>query len=284
MLKITIMSRNKKTILITGASSGIGRETALQLARKGHKVFAGIRRKIDKLEIENLHENITGVYLDVTNQGGIDKAFWFVIKHTDKIDVLINNAGIVVAGPMEFIPLKNLKEQFDTNTFGAIAVTQKFLPFLKNGKIINVSSMAASGLFPFISPYCASKRAMDILFNSLMLENKDNIKVISVKPEAIKTPIWNKSVKRTKSQFENLSEVAKQKYNKELTFLEQNALENNTKGIEIKEVTDTILKIIETKNPKPSYNVGKKASLVEFLSKLPLSLTNKVIKNKLKKI
>ena len=278
------MSRNKKTILITGASSGIGRETALQLARKGHKVFAGIRRKIDKLEIENLHENITGVYLDVTNQGGIDKAFWFVIKHTDKIDVLINNAGIVVAGPMEFIPLKNLKEQFDTNTFGAIAVTQKFLPFLKNGKIINVSSMAASGLFPFISPYCASKRAMDILFNSLMLENKDNIKVISVKPEAIKTPIWNKSVKRTKSQFENLSEVAKQKYNKELTFLEQNALENNTKGIEIKEVTDTILKIIETKNPKPSYNVGKKASLVEFLSKLPLSLTNKVIKNKLKKI
>ena len=284
MLKITIMSKDKKIILITGASSGIGRETALQLAKKGHKVFAGIRRKIDKIELESLHKNITGVYLDVTNQGGIDKAFWFVIKHTDKIDVLINNAGIVVAGPIEFIPIKNIKEQFDTNTFGALAVTQKFLPFLKNGKIINVSSMAASGLFPYISPYCASKRAMDILFNSLMLENKDNIKVISVKPAAIKTPIWNKSVKRTKNQFENLSEVAKQKYNKELTFLEQNALENNTKGIEIKEVTDTILKIIETKNPKPSYNVGKKASLVEFLSKLPLSLTNKVIKNKLKKI
>ena len=284
MLKITIMSKDKKIILITGASSGIGRETALQLAKKGHKVFAGIRRKIDKIELESLHKNITGVYLDVTNQGGIDKAFWFVIKHTDKIDVLINNAGIVVAGPIEFIPIKNIKEQFDTNTFGALAVTQKFLPFLKNGKIINVSSMAASGLFPYISPYCASKRAMDILFNSLMLENKDNIKVISVKPAAIKTPIWNKSVKRTKNQFENLSEVAKQKYNKELTFLEQNALENNTKGIEIKEVTDTILKIIETKNPKPTYNVGTKATLVEILGKLPLSLTNNFIKRTLKKI
>ena len=90
---------------------------------------------------------------------------------------MINNAGIVIAGPIELLDIKKLKEQFDVNTFGAIAVTQKFLPLLKDGKIINISSMASHGLFPYISPYCASKRAMDILFNSFALENKDNIKV-----------------------------------------------------------------------------------------------------------
>ena len=173
--------KNKfKTILITGSSSGIGRETAIRLAKAGHKVFAGVRRKVDKQELEKLNPNITGVYIDITNPASIDKAFWFVLKNTKKLDVLINNAGIVIAGPVELLDIKKLKEQFDVNTFGAIAVTQKFLPLLKDGKVINISSMASHGLFPYISPYCASKRALDILFNSFALENKDNIKVISI--------------------------------------------------------------------------------------------------------
>src|SRR5699024_1803046 len=112
-------------------------------------------------ELEKLSKNITGVYIDVTNSASIDKAFWFVLKNTEKLDVLINNAGIAIAGPIEILPVKKIKEQFDVNTFGAVAVTQKFLPLLHNGKVINISSMASFGLFPFISPYCASKRALD---------------------------------------------------------------------------------------------------------------------------
>lgn len=278
------MNKNSQTILITGASSGIGRETAIRLAKEGHKVFAGIRKKIDKIEIEKLNKNIKGVYLDVANQSSIDKAFWYVMKNTDKIDVLINNAGIVVAGPIEFIDLKRLKEQFDINTFGAIAVAQKFLPLLSNGKIINISSMASTGLFPFISPYCASKRAMDILFNSFALENKNNIKVVSIKPAAIKTPIWNKSVKSTKDSLNTLNEIAKEKYAKELTFLEKNALENNTKGIDTYIVVDEILKVVKTTNPKSSYCVGSKAIIADFLSKFSQDFTNKLIKSKLDKI
>lgn len=278
------MKKQTKVILITGASSGIGRETAYRLAKAGHKVFAGVRRKIDKTEIEQLSPNITGVYLDVTNQSSIDKAFWFVIKHTDKIDVLINNAGIVIAGPIEYLSVKKLKEQFDVNTFGALAVAQKFLPFLKNGLIVNISSMASTGIFPFISPYCASKRALDILFNSLFIENKDNIKVVSIKPASIKTPIWNKSVKKARESCSELNEPAKQKYEKELTYLEKNALENNSKAIEISAVTNCILKVIESKNPKPSYNVGFMACCAEIFSKLPISIVNNLVKSKLKKL
>lgn len=279
------MKNNKnKVILITGTSSGIGRETAVRLAKEGHKVFAGVRRKVDKQELEKLNSNITGVYIDITNPASIDKAFWFVLKNTKKLDVLINNAGIVMAGPVELLELKKLKEQFDVNTFGAIAVTQKFLPLLKDGKIINISSMASYGIFPFISPYCASKRAMDILFNSFALENKDNIKVISIKPAAIKTPIWNKSIKKAHENLETINDAAKSKYFKEMSFLERNAFENNTKGIEIYKVVDKILEVINKKNPKSTYNVGFKANLVEFFSKLPQWFINFIIKIKLKNV
>ena len=277
-------NKKSKVIFITGASSGIGREVAIKLAKEGYKVFAGVRRKIDKNEIESLNNNIIGVYVDVTNQSSIDKAFWFIIKHTDKIDVLINNAGIVVAGPVEFLCIKKLKEQFDVNTFGAVAVAQKFLPFLKNGLIINISSMASTGIFPFISAYCASKRALDILFNSLLLENKDSIKVVSVKPAAICTPIWKKSVDKTKELFSELSENDLIKYEKEMNYLERNALENNMKGIDSSYVVNTIVKIINSKNPKLSYNVGFLSYLADFVSRLPLSVVNYLVKVKLNKI
>lgn len=277
------MTENKKTILITGASSGIGRETALRLAKEGYKVFAGIRKKVDKIEIEKLNKNIKGVYLDVTNQSSIDKAFWFILKNTDRIDVLINNAGVVVAGPIEFLDTKSLKEQFAINTFGTLAVAQKFIPLLHNGRIINISSMAATGIFPYIAPYCASKRALDILFNSFALENLDNIKVISIKPEAIKTPIWNKSVKKAKEYYEKLNEAAQKKYEKQLKFLADNALRNNEIGIESYVVVDTILKVINSKNPKASYNVGTKSVWCDILSKFSQDFINRLVKLKMPK-
>ena len=152
MLKIESMDKNNKTIFITGASSGIGRDIAYTLAKRGYKVFAGIRRKIDKQELESLNGNIVGVYIDVTSQSSIDKAFWFVMKNTNKIDVLINNAGIVAAGPVECVSYSSIKEQFNVNTFGPILVVQKFMPLLSGGKVINISSMASYAIFPFISP------------------------------------------------------------------------------------------------------------------------------------
>ena len=156
------MKKQNKVIFITGASSGIGRDIVIRLAKEGYRVFAGIRRKSDKAELEQISSNITGVYIDVTNQSSIDKAFWFVMKNTNHIDALINNAGIVSAGPVECIYLSKIKEQFEVNTFGPVMVVQKFMPLLHNSKVINISSMAATGIFPYISMYCASKRALKL--------------------------------------------------------------------------------------------------------------------------
>ena len=277
--------KKQQTIFITGASSGIGKAATVKLAKDGHKVFAGIRRKADKAEIESLDKNITGVYMDVTNLASIEKALWFIIKNTDKLDVLINNAGIVTAGPVELLKPESIEEQFKVNTIGPILVTQKFLPMLIGGKIINMSSVSSTGLFPYISAYCASKRALDIFFNCFALENKDNIKVISIKPASVKTPIWNRSTEKAKAEFENINEVEKSKYGKELLYLEKNALEHNFKGLETEKVVNTIRRVIKSDNPKPSYTVGFQSKLAVLAAKiLPETWLNQLIKIKLSKI
>ena len=110
-------------------------------------------------------------------------------QNTDKIDTLINAAGCVMAGPIENMQISKIRRQFEVNTFSHLDFSQNLLPLLEDGKIINISSMASFGIFPFVAPYCASKRALDILFNSLEVEMQGRIKVVSVKPGVIATPL-----------------------------------------------------------------------------------------------
>lgn len=269
-----------KTVLITGASSGIGKETAILFAEKGYNVYACVRKKRDKYNLEKISKNIHAVYLDVTNINGIDKAFWYVFKKVSKIDALICCAGIAVAGPMESIPVKRIKEQFEVNTFGTIAVVQKFLPLVENGKIIYVSSMAASGIFPFLAPYCASKKTTDIMLNSLSNEFKNkNVKIVSIKPGCIMTPFWNKSISSNAPVFENSAEKQKNKYEKEMDFMFQNAKRNNYRGTKPIEVAKTIYKAVTSKNPKLSYTVGIDSFVTMLFAKiLPQSFINCAVK------
>ncbi len=274
----------EKYVLITGASSGIGKTTAIKLAINGFKVFAGVRKPEDKTAVEAENSNITGVFIDVTNSDSIKNAYEEIKKVTDSLYALINNAGIAYAGAVECLPVETIQKQFDINVFGAIRVAQEFMPMLCSAKIVNISSMASFGLFPFISPYCASKRALDIFFNALMLECKNpELKVISIKPGVIKTKIWEKSIDENKKVMEGLPETAIEKYRREFEYLVKNAEKNKEKGLSPEEVADLILKVLRSKNPKPSYTIGRDAKMAEFFSRLPLCVTNfftKYIMNK----
>ena len=274
----------EKYVLITGASSGIGKTTAIKLAQNGFRVFAGVRKEEDKIAVENENPNITGVFIDVTNQESIRNAFDEVKKVTDNLYALINNAGIAYAGAVECIPLESIQKQFDINVFGAIRVAQQFMPMLCSAKIVNISSMASFGLFPFISPYCASKRALDIFFNALMLECRNpELKVVSIKPGDIKTKIWKKSIDVNKRVMEGLPEKSVEKYRREFEYLVKNAEKNKDKGLEPEKVADLILKVLCLRNPKPSYTVGRDARAADIFSKLPLCVTNFFTKYILKK-
>ena len=278
----------KKYVLITGASSGLGKETAIKLASEGFIVFAGVRKKEDAHCLESLSANIKPVFLDVTSDASVESAFEIVSKETDRLFALVNNAGIALGGPVEFLPISMLEKQFGVNVFGAIRTAQKFLPLLNksvdDSRIINISSMASYGVFPFVSPYCASKRALDMFFNSLLVENKNqNLKIISIKPGVVRTPIWDKSVGACEKCFENASEDCREKYEKELRFLAANAQKNNEKGLESKDIANLVLKILKTDKPKLSYNIGKDSYFARLLSYLPQSVCNSLVKFGLEK-
>lgn len=277
----------KKYVLITGASSGIGKNTALLLAQNNFDVFAGVRNQEAFDELSSLHTSIKPVFLDVLDSNSIENVANNFKQKNIELFALINNAGAVVAQPIECININDLKYQFEINTIAPVAVAQAFLPLINQtgGKIVNISSMASTGIFPYIAPYCASKRALDILFNSLSLEFKNkNIKIVSIKPGSIKTPIWNKSIEKNRKSIEKLSQFFKEKYEKEMTFLAENAEKNNYKALEVSVVSRKILKVLNTKNPKSSYTVGTDSFLACAVSKLPQDFLNLFIKQKLEKI
>lgn len=264
-----------KNVLVTGASSGLGKEIALTLAQNGFKVFAGVRKQEDKAAIEALNPSIEAVFIDVTKDESVNEAFEHIKSKTDSLYGLINNAGIAIAGPVECLPVDVIKKQFEVNVYGAIRTAQRFLPMIDDGRIVNISSMSSFGFFPFISPYCASKRALDIFFNALLLEcKKPDLKVISIKPGVVKTAIWDKSINECTKILDNIPQEFHKKYEKEYGFLVKNARKNNDKGLEAKDIGALVLKVLTVKNPKLSYCVGFDSKMAELFSKLPLSVIN----------
>lgn len=257
-----------KTYVITGSTSGIGK-ALIEALSKNNKIFAGYRNDkfVDKLK----SLGVIPFFIDLENKKSIADAANYIKSQTDKIDTIINVAGCVIAGVMENLPVENVKKQFEVNTFSHLDFTQKLIPILKNGKIINISSMASFGIFPFVAPYCASKRALDILFNAMSLES--DIKVVSVKPGVIATPLWEKSITLNRDAIET-----SKNYEKEMKYMVANAQNNGQNGLSVDKVVDKIIKIDKMTNPKPSYTVGFDAKFAEIVSKLPFSIQNKLIK------
>ena len=258
-----------KTIVITGSTSGIGKALTEYFV-KGNRVFAGYRN-------ENYVEDIKKVgaipfYIDMKNSDSIRQAAVFIKSQTDKVDTLINVAGCVVAGAVEKIEADRIREQFQVNTFSHLDFSQRLLDLLEGGRIINVSSMASFGIFPFVAPYCASKRALDMLFNSMMLETKHNIKVISVKPGVIATPLWEKSIRGNKASIDNSAG-----FEKEMRFMVKNAEKNQTRGLDVSKVVELIARVNEMENPRYSYTVGFDARFASIISRLPQECLNAII-------
>lgn len=263
-----------KTIVITGATSGLGKELVTQFAKDGnYKVFAGYR---NSAKLEQLPD-VEYFYIDLMQSSSIVEAAEFIKSKVNKVDILINTAGAVVAGPVEVLPAEKLREQFQINTFSHIEFTQNLLPVLEGSRILNISSMASFGHFPFISPYCASKRSLDIFFNAFALENHKNIEVVSIKPGVIATPIWEKSVKSNEKVLDN-----NVNYALELKFLKNNALSNTTKGLDVSVAARKIKNIAQKSRIKSSYLIGKDAVFAQFLSYFPQDFVNFLIKLGLK--
>lgn len=267
-----------KTYVITGASSGIGKALA-EFFSVDNIVYAGYRDKSKKNELLKISGNIQPFYIDYTKPETIYEAACCIKSAASKIDTLINAAGCVVAGAMEYIPISEIRRQFEVNVFGHIDLTKQLLITLNGGKIINISSMAGYGLFPFIAPYCASKSALDIMFNLFSLETKQNIKVVSLKLGVVATPIWSKSIEENRQTIEKCKN-----YSKETAYLISNAKKNELKGLSTNKVTKIVASIDKAEHPKPVYNIGFDSIITSFVSHLPQPMLNEIIKFRLKRL
>ena len=192
-------SQGRPAVVITGASTGIGAASATELARHGFSVFAGVRKQRDGERLTAQSGHIVPLLLDVTNSEQIASAAETVCRSVGDAGLagLVNNAGIVVAGPLEILPLDQLRLQLEVNVVGQIAVTQAFLPLLRKarGRIVNMSSLNGRIASPYLAPYAASKHALEAVNNAIRLELRAwGIRVLVIEPGATTTPIWDKAI------------------------------------------------------------------------------------------
>ena len=190
---------NNRTVVITGASTGIGAASALHLDQRGFTVFAGVRKPADGAVLQqSSSDRLIPIMLDVTDQASIQQAQAIVSERvgTTGLYGLVNNAGIAVPAPLEAISIPDLRRQLEVNVIGQVAVTQAFLPLLRQarGRIINMGSIAGRAAMPLMGPYSASKFALEAITDALRLEVQQwGIHVSIIEPGAIATPIWDKS-------------------------------------------------------------------------------------------
>jgi NAD(P)-dependent dehydrogenase (short-subunit alcohol dehydrogenase family) len=193
---MTTDDKNKKPVaVVTGSSSGIGYETSLLLARKGFFTYATMRSPDKSNNIINLKQNerlpLEVLKLDVTDDKSVKEAIQKIVNEQGTIDVLVNNAGYALVGPLEELSIQEFKEQFETNVFGVIRVTKEILPIMRkqrHGTIVNISSVAGRIGFPLTSAYVSSKFALEGLSESIAYEVEQfGIKVILIEPGVIKT-------------------------------------------------------------------------------------------------
>lgn len=259
-----MISGEKTTVLITGASSGFGKSTSELLANSGYRVF-GTSRSPEKLGVS---KNVEMLQLDVTSDESVASCVSTLLQKTNgKLDVLVNNAGILKVGGIEEMPLEEMKEQLETNLFGAIRMIKAVLPVMRQkrrGQIINVGSMAGQIAVPFEGVYCVSKFALEGVSEQLRHETKNlGINVSIVEPGFFKTNLFKDSRGRS-ATIEDYKEMEERVLARLYRF--------DQEGQDPIAVAETILKIIREKNPKLRYAVGKEKSGLLYKRIIPQTM------------
>ncbi|UCF68593.1 MAG: SDR family oxidoreductase [Acidobacteriota bacterium] len=257
---------NRKTVLITGTSSGIGLAAAERLATAGYRVFGTVRREQDAGPLERAGGE--PVLMDVTDAESIEAARHVVEQRLDgrPLAGLINNAGIATGGPWELVPLERVRSLFDVNFFGVVAVTKAFLPALRaaRARIVMISSISGRLAGPFMGPYASSKFALEAFSDSLRRELAPHgVEIVVIQPGPITTPIWAKAREQASHRLERgVYEAALSEFQRQVERAVQTALPAS-------DVAEEALRALEARRPPTRLLVAHKATLLRLFSFLP---------------
>lgn len=252
----------QKSILITGASTGIGEACALLLARNGWRVFAGVRRTADARRLAKASTNITSLILDVTKPAHITRALNSIrrVVGTRGLQALLNNAGIAVGGPLEFLPISELRRQMEVNFFGLAALTQACLPLLRagRGRVINVSSIGGRIVAPLLAPYSISKFALEAYSDGLRRELSPwGMAVVSIQAGSIDTPIWQKSLGVAQELRGKLPRQAEALYAPMMARGLRRAERSAASGLPAADFARLLERILAAPQPRARYVIGR---------------------------
>jgi NAD(P)-dependent dehydrogenase (short-subunit alcohol dehydrogenase family) len=280
----------ERAILITGASTGIGAACAQRLDAMGLRVFAGVRRHEDGEALRTTTSaRLTPLLLDVTDDAAIAAAVEQVRAATGDAGLwgLVNNAGIAVAGPMEFLPIPELRRQMEINVVAQVAVTQALLPLIRaaRGRIVNMGSISGRLATPFVGAYSASKFALEALTDVLRIELRPwGIAVVIVEPGGIATPIWERSLATADRLLAEMPPELEQYYGPVIPVIRKSAQRTGARGTPPAAVADVVAHALTAARPRTRYVVGERANLVtRLVARMPDRLRDRLVARQLPK-
>ena len=259
-----------RAVMITGASSGIGQACALHLDGMGFRVFAGVRKASDADALrQEASERLMPVFMEVTDIESVAAAARTVAASTGEAGLagLVNNSGIVVSGPLAFLPVDELRRQLEVNVVGQMAVTRCFLPSLclGQGRIVNMGSVSGRATLPFMGPYAASKFALRALNDTLRMElRRWGVRVALVEPGAVRTPLWGKSIALADGIMQQMPEQAHAVYGRALQRVRAHAEGLMQAGAPAEVVVKAVVHALTARRPRAYYRLygGRLAQLL----------------------
>jgi NAD(P)-dependent dehydrogenase (short-subunit alcohol dehydrogenase family) len=276
-----------KTVVVTGASTGIGWGSAKVLIKKGFKVFGSVRKEADAERLKKeFGANFTPLLFDVTDAAAVKRGAEQAAAAlgSETLTGLVNNAGIAVPGPLLFLDIDELRHQLEVNVIGQMIVTQAFAPLLgadpsrkgKRGRIVMISSVGGRNASPFVGPYNASKFALEGLSESLRRELMIyGIDVIVVAPGAVATPIWDKA------DTVDVARYANTPYAAALEKIKAFMIENGRKGFPPEKIGQAVWRALTLRKPKVHYTVTPDPFQNWMVTTLPKRMVDNIIAGRL---
>lgn len=261
-----------RNVLVTGASTGIGRACALHFDRLGWRVYAGVRKEADGEDLRRHGSaSLTSVTIDVTDQAQIDAVAKQLDEAGGRLDGLVNNAGIGRGGPLEYLDIEEWRSQLEVNVVGQVAVTKAMLPAIRaaKGRVVFIGSIGGRLGSPLMGPYNASKFAIEGIGHALRQELKPKgVHVSVIEPGAIDTRIWEKAQDTMDRLRSELPPVALEEYAEPLETFAKGLEMNARNGIAPEVVAKAVEHALTAKRPRSRYLVGKDAKAVGSLSRV----------------
>jgi NAD(P)-dependent dehydrogenase (short-subunit alcohol dehydrogenase family) len=273
-----------RAVVVTGASTGIGRACALALDAAGFRVFAGVRRAADARALARVaSERLETLPIEVTDPDCVAAATEHVAKQVDGggLAGLVNNAGIAVAGPLELLPVEELRRQLEVSVIGVLSVTQAFLPLVRAraGRIVNMGSVTGSLGLPFLGPYSSAKSALASLTDALRMELLPwGIRVVLVEPGSVDTPIWSRSRREGDALVERAAPERRALYREAVAAMRDFAERRAHSGVAPEVVARAVHHALSARRPRTRYAIGRDARLeARLLRPLPDRLRDRLI-------